>query len=147
LPEERVTPVQKIGLVYGAWLAICGLAAWYLARWSSRRRLNPVLFAMLVLIALVNHAQIVYVLGFGESIITRPRNALEKFLQHTDTLWYALFAIWPFAAAIGVAQTSLKISSPPALARWVSFGCGVVIATLTPPILFLQTCGLAGACL
>jgi hypothetical protein len=33
------------------------------------------------------------------------------------------------------------------LARWASFGCGVVIAALTPLFLIFTTCGLAGACL
>ena len=142
-----MTPVQKIVLIYAAWLVICGLAAWYLARWSAQRRLNGVVFTVLVLLALINLAQIVYVFGFSESIFTRPRNAFEKFLQHTDTVWYVLFALWPFATAVGIAQTSLKISSRPALARWVSFGCSAAIAALTPLFLIFTTCGLAGACL
>src|SRR6185312_15895391 len=108
-------------LTYGAWLVICGLAAWFLSRWSAQRRLNHALFALLIVIALVNLAQLVYVFGFGESIIVRPRNEFERFLQHTDRVWYLLFALWPFAAAIGIAQASLRISSRAALARWISF--------------------------
>jgi hypothetical protein len=142
-----MVPLGKIGLTYGVWLVVCGVATWYLARWSARRRLNGVVFAVLVLIALVNLAQIGYVLVLGESIITRPRNALERFLQHTDIVWYIVFALWPFASAIGIAQTSLKISSRPALARWISFACSAGIAVLTPLILIFMTCGLAGACL
>lgn len=142
-----MTPVQKMVLIYSAWLVICGLAAWYLARWSAQRRLNGAVFAVLVLLALVNLAQLVYVFGFSVSILTRPRNAFEKFLQHTDTVWYVLFALWPIATAVGIAQTSLKIDSRPVLARWASFGCSVVIAALTPLFLIFTTCGLAGACL
>ena len=147
MPEKRVTPVQKMTLVYGAWLVICGLAAWYLARWSARRRLNGVLFALLALLAAINLAQLVYVFGFSVSILDRPRNALEKFLQHTDTVWYVLFALWPLASAIGIAQTSLKIANRPVPARWVAFGFSVVIAALTPLFVIFTTCGLAGACL
>ncbi len=128
LSEERVP--QKLMLMYGIWLVICGLSAWYLARGSARRRLNNGVFAVLLLIALINVAQLVYVFGFGESIIVRPRNAFEKYLQHTDIVWYILFALWPFAAAIGVAQASLRIWSRPALARWLSFGCSAGIAVL-----------------
>jgi hypothetical protein len=143
-----VTPLRTIILIYAGWLVVCGVAAWYLARWSARRRLHGVLFAVLVLLAVINLAQIVYVLGFGESLMIRPRNALEKFLQHTDRLWYILYALWPFATAIGLAQTSLKISSHHAtLARWTSFGCSVAIAALTPLFLIFTTCGLAGVCL
>jgi hypothetical protein len=147
LREECVPPPQKILLIYGAWLVICGLAAWFLARWSSRRRLSDGVFAVLILIALVNLAQLVYVFGFGESILVRPRNAFEKFLQHTDRVWYLLYALWPIAAAIGIAQASLRMSSRAMLARWISFGCGVGIALLTPLFIFFTTCGLAGACL
>lgn len=142
-----MSPVQKIVLVYSGWLVICGLAAWYLARWSARRRLKDGVFAVLLLIALINVAQLVYVFGFGESIITRPRNAFEKYLQNTDIVWYTLFALWPFAAAVGVAQSSLRIWGRPALARWLSFGCGAGIAVLTPLFVVFTTCGLAGACL
>jgi hypothetical protein len=142
-----VTPVPKLLLIYAAWLVVCGLAAWFLARWSAQRRLNGAIFALLVLIALINLAQLVYVFGFGDSILVRPRNALEKFLQHTDTVWYVLFAFWPFAAAMGIAQAVLKICSRPALARWGAFGGSVVIAMVTPLNLFFTTCGLAGACL
>jgi hypothetical protein len=134
-------------LMYGAWLAVCGLAAWFLARWSARRRLNDGVFAVLILIALVDLAQLVYVFGFGESIIVRPRNAFEKYLQHTDVVWYWLFALWPFAAAVGIAQASLRTWSRAALARWLSFGGSIVIATLTPLFILFTTCGLAGACL
>jgi hypothetical protein len=136
-----------MALVYGSWLVICSLAAWFLSRWSARRTLNGVLFAVFVLMTLVNLAQLVYIFGFGDSIIDRPRNALEKFLQHTDRVWYVIYALWPFAAAVGIAQTSLKISSRPALARWVAFGGSVVIAALTPVFLIFTTCGLAGMCL
>jgi hypothetical protein len=142
-----VTPVQKILLMYGAWLLVCGFAAWYLARWSAQRRLNDGLYAVLLLISLVNLAQLVYVFGFSESILVRPRNGLERFLQHTDRVWYILFALWPFIAAIGAAQASLRISSRPALARWISFGCSAGIAVLTPLFLIFTTCGLAGMCL
>jgi hypothetical protein len=142
-----VTPVPKLLFIYAAWLVVCGLATWFLARWSARRRVHGVIFTALVLIALINLAQLVYVFGFGDSIITRPRNALEKFLQHTDMVWYVLYVLWPFAAAIGIAQASLKISSRPALARWLAFGGSVVIAVVTPLNLFFTTCGLAGACL
>ncbi|MEJ0038340.1 MAG: hypothetical protein WDO68_20040 [Gammaproteobacteria bacterium] len=142
-----MTPFQKIGLTYGAWLVICGLAAWFLARWSARRRLNGVVLALLVPIALINLAQIAYILTLGESILLRPRNPLEKWLQHTDFVWYILFALWPFATAIGIAQTSLRIASRPVLARWAAFGCSLGIAALTPLILIFVTCGLAGACL
>jgi hypothetical protein len=142
-----VPSVENLGLVYSAWLAICGVATWYLARWSARRRLNGLVFALLVVIALINLAQMGYILVLGESIITRNRNVFEKFLQHTDLIWNSLYALWPFAAAIGIAQTSLKIASRPALARWIAFGCGVGIAALTPLILIFVTCGLAGMCL
>ena len=142
-----MTPVQKLVGIYAAWLVVCGLAAWFLARWSAQRRLHGVLFAVLVLVTVINLAQIVYVLGFGESLMTRPRNPLEKFLQHTDKVWYVLYALWPFATAIGLAQTWLKISSHrPALARWTSFGCSLVIAAMTPLFLIFTTCGLAGMC-
>jgi hypothetical protein len=144
---NAVTPFEKIGLIYGAWLAICGIAAWYLARWSAQRRLNVIVFGLLVALALINLAQIGYILVLGESIITRPRNAFEKFLQHTDLVWHILYALWPFATALGVAQTSLKIAERPALARWLSFGCSVAIAALTPLVLIFVTCGLAGMCL
>ena len=141
-------PVGKIALIYVAWLVICGIATWYLARWSARRQLNGIVFALLVLVALINLAQMGYILALGESIITRPRNPFEKFLQHTDLVWYGLYALWPFATAIGLAQTSLKIASRrAALARWISFGCSVGIAALTPIILIFVTCGLAGMCL
>jgi hypothetical protein len=139
--------LDHIGLIYGAWLVVCAVAAWFLARWSARRQLNGFVFALLVAIALLNLAQIGYILVLGESIITRNRNPFEKFLQHTDLLWYGLYALWPFAAAIGIAQTSLKLFSRPTLARWASFGCSVGIAALTPLILIFVTCGLAGACL
>jgi hypothetical protein len=143
-----MTPVQKIVLMYAAWLVVCGLAAWYLARWSAQRRLSSALFAVLALVAVVNLAQLVYILGFGESLMIRPRNALEKFLQHTDKVWYLLYALWPFVTAIGLAQTSLKISSHRAvLARWTAFGCSVLIAALTPLFLIFTTCGLAGMCI
>ena len=135
-----------IGLAYGVWLAICAIATWFLARWSARRPLNGFVFALLVTIALINLAQIGYILTLGESIITRPRNPFERFLQHSDLLWYGLYVLWPFASAIGIAQTSLKIASRPALARWLSFGCSVAIAALTPLTLVFVTCGLAGAC-
>src|SRR5882724_10644547 len=127
-----MTPFGKLELAYGGWLAICALATWYLARWSARRQLNGLVFALLALIAAVNLAQIGYILVLGESIITRPRNGLERFLQHTDLFWFALFVLWPFAAAVGIAQTSLRITDRPVLARWVSFGCSVAIAALTP---------------
>ena len=136
-----------VGLAYGVWLAICAVAGWYLARWSSRRQLSGVVFALLVVIALINLAQIGYILTLGESIITRNRNQFERFLQHTDRVWYSLYVLWPFATAIGIAQTSLKIASRPALARWISFGCSVGLAALTPLTLIFVTCGLAGACL
>lgn len=142
-----MTPAPKLILIYAAWLVVCAVAVWFLARWSSRRRLNGVLFGVLVLVALMNLAQLVYVFGFSESILVRPRNALEKFLQHTDTFWYLLFALWPFATAIGIAQTSLKVSSRPAIAHWIAFGCSTGLAVLTPLFLFFTTCGLAGACL
>jgi len=134
-------------LIYGTWLAICGIAAWFLARWSARRHLNDFVFALLVVIALINLAQIGYILTLGESIITRPRNPFERFLQHSDLLWYGLYVLWPFASAIGIAQTSLKIASRPVLARWLSFVFSIAIAALTPLTLIYVTCGLAGACL
>jgi hypothetical protein len=143
---SRVTYWEKAGLVYGAWLLICGVAAWFLARWSARRSLNNALFGVLVVIALVNLAQIGYILGFGESLMARPRNPLEKFLQHTDFVWLILYVLWPFATAIGIAQTSLRIAGRPALARWVAFGCSAGIAALTPFILIFVGCGLAGQC-
>jgi hypothetical protein len=147
-----VTPAQKIALVYTGWLAVCSLAAWFLSRWAARHPPNGgarhVLFAVFVLVTLVNLAQLIYILGFGDSLMDRPRNALEKFLQHTDRVWYLLYALWPFLAAIGIAQTSLKISSSrPALARWIAFGSSVVIAALTPGFLIFTTCGLAGMCI
>lgn len=145
--EERVTPVQKIVLIYGAWVVICGVAAWYLARWSAQRKLNDALLAVLLLITVINLAQLVYVFGFGESILVRPRNGVEKFLQHTDRVWYSLYALWPFVGAVAFAQASLRISSRPAIARWVSFGCSAGIALLTPVFLIFTTCGLAGMCL
>ena len=83
----------------------------------------------------------------GESILTRARNPFEKFLQHTDFVWYSLYLLWPLASAVGIAQTSLKVFSRPVLARWVSFACSVAIAVLTPLTLIFVTCGLAGACL
>jgi hypothetical protein len=134
--------------MYGIWLVICGLAAWYLARWSAQRRLNRVLFGVLVVVALINLAQLVYVFGFSESLLVRSRTPFERFLQHTDRVWLVLYLLWPFAAAIGIAQASLKISSGRAsLARWISFGCSVVIAAVTPLCLVVTTCGVAGACL
>ena len=139
--------VGKIELFYVAWLVICGLATWYLARWSARRQVHGAVFVLLVAIALVNLGQLGYICVLGESIITRPRNPFERFLQHSDTVWYLLYALWPFATAIGIAQTSLKIADRPALARWISFGCSVGIAALTPLTLIFVTCGLAGACL
>jgi hypothetical protein len=145
--DDVVTPYGKLELAYGGWLVICGLGSWYLARWSARRQLHGLIFALLVLLALINLAQIGYILVLGESIITRPRNPLEKFLQHTDMFWFALYVLWPFAAAVGIAQTSLKITGRPVLARWASFGCSVGIAALTPLILIFIVCGLAGACL
>ena len=146
LLEDRVPPLQKIGLIYAAWLVICGLAAWFLARWSAQRRLNDVLFVVLGVIAVINLAQLAYALGFSVSLLTRPRNGLEKFLQHTDIVWYVLFALWPFLAAIGVAQASLRISGRAPLARWSAFGCGIVIAALTPVFLIFTTCRFAGMC-
>ena len=140
-------PLGKLELAYGGWLVICVLATWYLARWSARRQINGLAFTLLVLIAVINLAQIAYILVLGESIITRPRNPLEKFLQHTDLFWFALFVLWPFAAAVGIAQTSLRITARPVLARWVSFGCSVAIAALTPLTMIFIVCGLAGACL
>jgi hypothetical protein len=145
--DDVVTFFGQLELAYGGWLVICGLGTWYLARWSARRQLNGLIFALLVLIALINLAQIGYILVLGESIITRPRNPFEKFLQHTDKFWFALYLLWPFATAIGVAQTSIKIKARPVLARWVSFGCSVAIAALTPLTLIFIVCGLAGACL
>jgi hypothetical protein len=142
-----MTPFEKLGLVYGVWLVICGIATWYLARWSARRSLNSLVFAVLLLVALVNLAQIGYILVLGESIITRPRNPLEKFLQHTDLMWMILYVLWPFAAAIGVAQIFMKIASRPVLARWIAFGCSASIAALTPLILIFVNCGLAGMCI
>jgi hypothetical protein len=142
-----MTSWEKIGLVYGAWLLICGVATWFLARWAARRSLNNLLFGVLVLIALVNLAQIGYIVGFGESILTRPRTPFEKFLQHTDVMWLGLYVLWPFAAAVGVAQAALKIASRPGVARWLAFACGASIAVVTPFVLILVGCGLAGACL
>jgi hypothetical protein len=142
-----VTPYEKIGLTYGAWLMLCGLATWFLARWSARRQIHTIVFALLILIAVVNLAQIGYVLVFGESILVRNRNPLERFLQHTDIVWNSLLALWPFASAIGIAQTSLKIADRPALARWTSFGCSVGIAALTPLMVVVVWCKLSGACL
>jgi hypothetical protein len=139
--------LHKLELIYVIWVLICLLATWFLARWSARRQLNGIVFTVLVLIALVNLAQIGYILVFGESIIARPRNGLEKWLQHTDFIWYPLFLVWPFAAAVGIAQTSLKIRARPALARWISFGGSVVIAVATPLVVIFVGCGLAGACL
>lgn len=140
-------PPEKIFLMYGFWLVVCGLAAWFLARGSARRRLNDGVFAVLILLALVNLAQLVYVFGFSESIIVRERNAFERFLQHTDRVWYILFLLWPFLAAVGIAQASLRISSRATLARWLSFSGSFVIAMLTPLFIIFTTCGLAGACL
>ncbi len=71
-----MTPVQlKMVLMYGGWLVVCGLAAWFLARWSARRRLNDGLYAVLLLLALINLAQLVYVFGFSVSIL---RAAAER---------------------------------------------------------------------
>ena len=145
--NDTVRILDHIWLFYGTWLVICGIAAWYLARWSARRPLNGLVFALLILIALINLAQIGYILTLGESIITRSRNPFERFLQHSDFVWYSLYALWPVATAIGIAQTSLRIAERPALARWISFGCAVVLAALTPLTLIFVTCGLAGACL
>ena len=142
-----MTPFEKIGLIYGAWLAICGIAAWYLARWSAQRQLNGMVFAVLVVLALINLGQLGYIFVLGQSIITRPRNGFEKFLQHTDLVWHILYALWPFATAIGIAQTTLKVTERRPVARWISFGCSVGIAALTPLILIFVTCGLAGMCL
>jgi hypothetical protein len=137
----------KLELAYAGWLVICAVGTWFLARWSARRQLHGLIFGLLLLIAVVNLAQIAYILVFGESIITRPRNALEKLLQHTDMFWFALFVLWPFASAVGIAQTSLKFAARPVLARWVSFGCSAAIAILTPLTMLFIVCGLAGACL
>jgi phosphopantothenate synthetase len=142
-----VTPYVKIGLIYGAWLVICGLAAWCLARWSARRRVHGLVFALLVLIMLLDLAQVGYVLVFGESIITRDRNPFERFLQHSEIATNALLVLWPFATAIGVAQASLKIADRPVLARWISFGCSVGVAALTPVTIVYVWCGLAGMCI
>jgi hypothetical protein len=142
-----VAILDHVKLIYGTWLAICGIATWFLARWSARRHLNGFVFALLVVIALVNLAQIGYILTLGESIITRPRNPFERFLQHSDLFWYGLYVLWPFASAIGIAQTSLKIANRPVLARWLSSVFSIAIAALTPLTLIYVTCGLAGACL
>src|SRR5690348_12872602 len=96
--------------MYGAWLLICAVAAWFLARWSARRRLGNGVFVVLVVVALINLAQLVYVFGFSESLLVRDRTSFERFLQHTDRVWLVIYLLWPFASAVGIAQTSLKIS-------------------------------------
>ena len=140
--------LQHLFLMYGGWLVICAVAVWFLARWSARRRLSDGVFVVLGVVALINVAQLVYVFGFSESLLVRERTPFERFLQHTDRVWLVIYLVWPFASAVGIAQTSLKISSVRAgLARWVSFGCSVVIAAVTPLCLVVTTCGVAGACL
>jgi len=148
LLERCVLSLQKLGLMYGGWLAICALAAWVLARWSARRRLGGALFVVLVVVALINLAQLVYVFGFSESLLVRDRTPFERFLQHTDRVWLVIYLVWPFASAVGIAQTSLRIASARvSLARWSAFGGSVVIAAITPLCLVVTTCGVAGACL
>ena len=119
-------------------------AIWLTSAWSARAPRSPVLRLLCVILIAVCLSLVVYAFGFAQALVAGPRLPFERFFER---LLLPLFALFPLAVSLSVAQLVLRYSKSFAIARASSVVAAVVAVVASPFALLTVGCGLAGACL
>ena len=141
-----ITSVQQLLWLYSAWVALSAGGLWLLGRWSAQQPRGTGVFVVAAIVTTICVASLAYVFMASASA-GPPVSPIRVVLnQRLSLLLLVSFLAWPFSVCTAVAQVLTHFSVAPRSARWLSFGCGLILATLSPFALLAAGCGLAGAC-